>query len=335
MAWLYVPALAGLNSECELQPEEAIAWCVTSSGKPTQQRLSWRGWKTRPWIRRLSGTILRPSMAIHGVAMWIASLRASHASRTASPANVLAMPTSGRCGLNSSASSPSVSPPSCSSRTFRLSSGTSDLFGESYEGWISYSRRRCYRPPRSSADRMSENGSLCLLPTPTAQPYGSNRRGAAGRTGAVRPSIETIVKTLPTPLASDGNKGSPNQKCHGGNPMLTMAVMALPTPLSSQRRARGRNSEGGEVLDAVVRLLPTPTASDYKSSGAAGYSTESGRHSGTTLTDAVLGAASAGRTGKLNPRLSEWIQGFPAGWMSSAPLEMPSFRTWLQRRGLS
>ena len=31
-----------------------------------------------------------------------------------------------------------------------------------------------------------------------------------------------------------------------------------------------------------------PTATDAKASGAAGYSTESGRHAGTTLTDAVV-----------------------------------------------
>lgn len=34
--------------------------------------------------------------------------------------------------------------------------------------------------------------------------------------------------------------------------------------------------------------LPTPTASDRKASGSAGYSTESGRHAGMTLTDAVV-----------------------------------------------
>lgn len=84
-----------------------------------------------------------------------------------------------------------------------------------------------------------------------------------------------------------------------------------------------------------LHALPTPTAADYKASGAAGYSTQSGRHSGTTLTDAVTGAASAGRTGKLNPRLSEWMQGFPLGWMSSEPLEIQSFQQWLQRHGLT
>lgn len=35
-------------------------------------------------------------------------------------------------------------------------------------------------------------------------------------------------------------------------------------------------------------MLPTPTAGDAKASGSAGYSTSSGRHSGVTLTDAVV-----------------------------------------------
>lgn len=84
MAWLYVPALADSNLESELRPEEAIVSCVTSSGKPLPRPLSWRGWKTRPWIGRLSGTISRPSMATRGADWWIASLRASRANHTAS-----------------------------------------------------------------------------------------------------------------------------------------------------------------------------------------------------------------------------------------------------------
>ena len=64
----------------------------------------------------------------------------------------------------------------------------------------------------------------------------------------------------------------------------------------------GMNSRSGMVertggrqrnLDDYVLLAswPTPTAQDQASSGAAGYSTESGRHSGTTLTDAARFAA--------------------------------------------
>lgn len=84
MAWLYVPALADLNSESESQPADSIVLSVTSSGKPMPRPLSWRGWKTRPWIALLSGTISRPSTAALGAASWIASLRACRASPTAS-----------------------------------------------------------------------------------------------------------------------------------------------------------------------------------------------------------------------------------------------------------
>lgn len=330
MGWLYVPGLADLNSECELRLEETSVWCVTSSGKPTQQPLSWRGWKIRPWIARLSGTISRPSMASRGVASWIVSLRASRASPTALPESALGMQTNGPSGPNSCVSSESASQHSSSSKTRPISFITSDLFGASYGAWVSSLHRRCYRPPRNSEPRTNGSESLSLLPTPTARAYGTNQGGAAGRVGEIRPSLEILMTSLPTPLAAD-HRGSAGV----GKSELPNVVMALPTPLASRRASRGANSEGAESLDGIVSLLPTPTASDWKSSGAAGYSTESGRHSGTTLTDAVLGAASAGRTGKLNPRLSEWIQGFPVGWMSSAPLEMQSFRLWLQRHGLT
>lgn len=66
-------------------------------------------------------------------------------------------------------------------------------------------------------------------------------------------------------------------------------------------------------------ILPTPTATDCKASGVSGNHTfESGRHSGTTLTDAVVRTGPDGRRlsdGKnLNPRFVEWMMGFPAGW---------------------
>jgi hypothetical protein len=360
MGWLYVPGLEDSSSECELRPAGTTVWCATSSGTPTLRPLSWHGWRTRPWIGRLSGTILRPSTAALGVVSWIASLRGCRANPIRLPVSETETSMSARFGRSSCASSRRSSLPCSTSRTFRLSSNSADLFGPSFGAWVSNSRRRCYTPPQSSAPPTNGSGSLSLLPTPTAQSYGSNRGGAAGRVGEIRPSLETLMTALPTPRATDGNKGGPNQRGSKGDLMLTSLIMSLPTPLASdsrgsagvektelpnvvmglptplaaQRRVRGTNSEGGDVLDEVVRLLPTPTAMDCRSSGAAGYSTDSGRHSGMTLTDALVGAASAGRTGKLNPRLSEWLQGFPVGWMSCEPLEMQSFRMWLHQRGL-
>lgn len=79
-----------------------------------------------------------------------------------------------------------------------------------------------------------------------------------------------------------------------------------------------------------MQMWPTATASDANSSGAAGYSTESGRHSGTTLTEAVvrLPAASAwptpsassygtnqggsaGRVGPVRPSLETLVKQWP------------------------
>lgn len=53
-----VGSISGLSS-----PSPGIVLWAMSNGKPTPQPLSWRGWKTRPWIRLLSGTTLPPSMA--------------------------------------------------------------------------------------------------------------------------------------------------------------------------------------------------------------------------------------------------------------------------------
>ncbi len=105
---------------------------------------------------------------------------------------------------------------------------------------------------------------------------------------------------------------------------------------------------------------PTAVAGDSKSCGAAGYSTESGRHSGTTLTDAMkawptptardhkdgtdpslkvptngrLGLSAPRTTGatyrntsglRLNPLFVESLMGFPIGWTAFAPLATQSF----------
>ncbi len=75
---------------------------------------------------------------------------------------------------------------------------------------------------------------------------------------------------------------------------LENAVRMFPTPSA---QTYGTNQGGGmgrvgpvrESLETMARngRWPTPTAGDAKQSGAAAYSTESGRHAGTTLTDAI------------------------------------------------
>src|SRR3990167_3627127 len=92
--WLYVlsehlasaPEPGDSTSACEwrsLLLEQSCTW----STKP-RPASSWsRAWRTAPLIQRLYGLISEPSTADRGVASWIASLAASPASPTASPAN--------------------------------------------------------------------------------------------------------------------------------------------------------------------------------------------------------------------------------------------------------
>lgn len=103
-----------------------------------------------------------------------------------------------------------------------------------------------------------------------------------------------------------------------------------------------RGSSGDLMLPSAVQLLPTPTATDSKSSGSAGYTTG---HDGTTLTDATVRQPAkwgeyepairrwesvtrpAPEPTKLNtkgnPKLSdefdEWLMGYPAGWITDVP----------------
>jgi len=66
------PELAGSTSASPL-PAPGTALFVTSSAKPMLRPPSWRGWKTRPWIKHLCGTTLPVSMAALGVEQWVSS----------------------------------------------------------------------------------------------------------------------------------------------------------------------------------------------------------------------------------------------------------------------
>jgi len=94
-------------------------------------------------------------------------------------------------------------------------------------------------------------------------------------------------------------------------------------------KRKGGGPPGVTNLNEAV-LWPTPTAQDAASFGAAAYSTESGRHPGTTLTDATVRTASRRAPPRspdgmvLNPRFVEAMMGFPDGHTACAYLGTPS-----------
>jgi hypothetical protein len=77
------------------------------------------------------------------------------------------------------------------------------------------------------------------------------------------------------PISGSMRNGACSERATLVPPISASGSGFWPTPLASA------GTRGGTTF-------PTPTASDANSSGSAGYSTASGRHSGTTLTDAVV-----------------------------------------------
>lgn len=160
------------------------------------------------------------------------------------------------------------------------------------------------------------------------------------------------VRTWPTPDAAVSNDGedldswmarrervkATHQNGNGMGTPLAVAVRlpdAWPTPQSSDpdgsrtlppgttptgMAPNGKKRQVG--LPHAARTWPTATAGDANGSGSAGYSTESGRAEGTTLTDAAVRGIWAGKATesksikglKLNPAWVSQLMGFDRDW---------------------
>ena len=255
----------------------ATAPSVMLSGKASQRPLSWRGWKSRPWIARLSGTISQPSTASRGAAKWIASLAESPASRSALQA--------------------SVKGSQMTDGSERISSGWSMKFDPASSCWKTSQVSLFTDCPASSEDwrTLSRAGGVangCAYPR---APWVPRTEG-----------LDSSGSSWPTPRTITGGAESAERK-----------------------QELGRTESGGGDLQAAADKWPTPTSQDAVGSGSAGYSTESGRSEGVTLTDATVRASrlglptvSAGESGspleaprqRLNPAFVEALMGLPPGW---------------------
>ena len=122
-----------------------------------------------------------------------------------------------------------------------------------------------YAPGTGAPGMMDLQRAMALLKTPTAQlaVNGGSQHPDKRRAGGHRPTLaDQVEHLLPTPRATDGTKGGPNQRGSSGDLMLPTAVMGLlPTP--SARDGKGRDMpgrQGGRSLPDT--LLPTPMAAD-------------------------------------------------------------------------
>lgn len=160
--------------------------------------------------------------------------------------------------------------------------------------------------PLPMSERLTnENGGFCLLPTPTASQYGTCVGGAAGRTGRVRASLNTMARSglWPTPTCQDAN-GRTHHNQKNGSIILSLlgTVMLNPNP--------------------ETRIWATPTARDWKSGKA------------SAATHAKNSRPLSEQTGgSLNPDWVEILMGYDRGWTLLGKKEFQELL--LQRRGAS
>lgn len=160
-----------------------------------------------------------------------------------------------------------------------------------------------------------------LLPTPTAERYGSNQSWSNGRSvGSVRDSLDMVHRLLPTPTAQNSHGNGANNR---GEPLLPGIAALLPTPQAHDGRpgsptlraetAADRYAAGRRNLEDAAALLPTAVIGDRW-----------GRYADAVALWEVLTGRSApspaevGPKGSLRlaPELPEWMMGLTAGYLT-------------------
>ena len=295
----------------DLHIESSLMW----RSKPSPLQTWLRRWKRDSWFRHLCGRILKPCQH-----------RAFESELTYSLAVIPVSP-SARQGFAEAQTTPDTSGPilgdtlnqldlfDASLKTSRDTS-VSDL-EKSSKTWkaLVTQRRGEYSARLKSAHRIRESEST-FLPTPSATQYGSNQGGAAGRTGKVRHSLESMAKhdLWPTPTTQDNNQIKGKDK---RGTTLGGAVRNWPTPTASDSQGGPRQMDGkrGRALkDLTNPTWPTPSARDHKG-GYIGGRIRNGKVSFDTLDVAVQHISNKDKkSGTLNPDWVEWLMGVPTGW---------------------
>ncbi len=128
---------------------------------------------------------------------------------------------------------------------------------------------------------------VAILPTPAASRSGRNRSASPG--AAIRPSLDSITHLLPTPAAADGDRGADfaraNRDGSGGDDLVTTVARATREPGTRW----GKYEPAIRRWEERTRPAPAPTEPNAKGNP------------------------------RLAPPFPEWMQGWPAGWVTAVP----------------
>ena len=160
------------------------------------------------------------------------------------------------------------------------------------------------------AQQIALNAHVALLaamnPTPTVADVAGGRKARSGAR-SVEPLLNGLLASYsPTPRATDGEKGGPNQSFGAGGtplPAIMHSYSQTPTSLSFKDSHQPGNSRSLNKMRehyAMDRSGPTPNGSSVPSTA---------------------------KRGAPNPEFAFWLMGFPAEWVSGALAAMRSFRS--------
>lgn len=298
MTWIHVPPsilstpaqAQGCSDSPSTSPSTSVyePW-LTSSGKPMRRPLSWRGWKTRPWIRLLSGMTSTPQETESSLKLWRASALSScapgiHASHSASPDDGLVRTILGIYGLPFLVYLRRSNPNASFSRMCQVTLGWDSTRSEEiYRDKATALRQDCFERMRSARATSGSDSSSSDYDwrTPAVQEPGVAAKRLVGKQGhrmydrengrqAQYGLIQQIEK-WPTSNAHDqhGARGNGFELTdHHYRPHdLHSKTKSWDTPkgCSDKYGPNQRDSKGRMQLQAQASNWPTPTKSDGNS----------------------------------------------------------------------
>jgi len=325
--WLYLPSAcshsaldtADLTSDSSLL-FQALESSVTWRSKHMPARF-WRVVSKRVgWIQHLCGRTLPPSTAQDGVDSWIASLRASRASRIPTPASSGEQQTTAGSGRTLPGSFAWWDRDSSSWRTCQVSflvdldtySGTWPTSGTMLNGMCSVQAR---------SGRHTFAGGSSSWPTPNAAD--GERQSETMMRG--NPTLLGKVRYWATAMVRDYNGLSLEQVEHWATPRVSAertSRLQLTGPYMTSHAL-------AQMVELHSGLLPREIQCEVELTPKAKRIYRYGLR--VRLANPGAASSSTGQTSprQLNVRFVEWLMGLPIGWTDAySPLEATAFERW-------
>lgn len=299
-----------------------------------QPRSLQRAWKMKPWMRRLSGLTLKPSIQIRGVAAWISSLPdilASHSPSLEPNAQKKTRATSGHSYEKSfEPSNPEYVSSKTSHTIYDWDLNKSTM---TYDQWVTALRRVCLQR-KKSVRRIAANASSSW---PTVTATDASVSSARPPEKMIRKDGRNVLRTpslAETVMQEDGFPYTKQdlQARKAGKDYQTAKVQ-WPTPRAQEPGST--SASHGSGLAETAKAWPTPMARDWKDSpgmkdrdtgqiSLPNMAFRSGHQDQESMNNGDMSQM------RLNPLFTEWLMGWPIGWTDFAPVET-AWCHWWQR----